>query len=110
MLKLNKFNYSLSGTLPFSDDYGSPACEQIKKGRFRFGHPSWKTVSQRAVSLIKEMLVVDPHRRPTVSEVLNSNWLKDTQMLRTANSLMKLEIMDTEEDNFLEPPNKRLRR
>ncbi|XP_075152380.1 ovarian-specific serine/threonine-protein kinase loki [Haematobia irritans] len=101
----------LSGTLPFSDDYGSPACEQIKKGHFRFNHPSWKHVSQRATSLIKNMLIVDPQRRPTIDDVLQSSWLKDTDMLRTANKLMKIEPMETEdEENFLEPPMKRSRR
>lgn len=102
---------SLSGTLPFSDDYGSPACEQIKKGHFRFNHPSWKQVSQRATSLIKNMLIVDPQRRPTIDDVLQSSWLKDADMLRTANKLMKIEPMETEdEENFLEPPMKRSKR
>ncbi|XP_013101371.1 ovarian-specific serine/threonine-protein kinase Lok isoform X2 [Stomoxys calcitrans] len=101
----------LSGTLPFSDDYGSPACEQIKRGHFRFNHPSWKQVSQRATSLIKNMLIVDPQRRPTIDDVLQSSWLKDADMLRTANKLMKIEAMETEdEENFLEPPMKRSKR
>ncbi|XP_019895238.1 ovarian-specific serine/threonine-protein kinase Lok isoform X1 [Musca domestica] len=101
----------LSGTLPFSDDYGSPASEQIKKGHFRFNHPSWKQVSQRATSLIKNMLIVDPQRRPTIDDVLQSSWLKDQEMLRTANKLMKIEPMETEdEENFLEPPMKRSKR
>ncbi|XP_073826361.1 ovarian-specific serine/threonine-protein kinase loki isoform X1 [Musca autumnalis] len=101
----------LSGTLPFSDDYGSPASEQIKKGHFRFNHPSWKQVSQRATSLIKNMLIVDPQKRPTIDDVLQSSWLKDQEMLRTANKLMKIEPMETEdEENFLEPPMKRSKR
>ncbi|KAI8118033.1 Ovarian-specific serine/threonine-protein kinase Lok [Lucilia cuprina] len=101
----------LSGTLPFSDDYGSPACDQIKKGQFRFNHPSWKQVSQRATSLIKNMLNVDPQRRPTIDDVLQSMWLKDPVMLRTANKLMNIEPMETEDqENFIEPPTKRSRR
>lgn len=110
-MNYSHFLYSLSGTLPFSDDYGSPACEQIKKGQFRFNHPSWKLVSQRATSLIKNMLIVDPERRPTIDDVLQSTWLKDPIMLRTANKLMNIEPMETEDqENFLEPPTKRSRR
>lgn len=106
------FYYSLSGTLPFADDYGTPASDQIKKGRFRFNHPSWRSVSQRAKDLISEMLVVDAKRRPTIDEVLQHSWLQDNDMKRTANHLMKIEPMETCEkaDNFLEPPKKRTRR
>ncbi|XP_054744750.1 ovarian-specific serine/threonine-protein kinase Lok [Anastrepha obliqua] len=102
----------LSGTLPFSDDYGSPVSEQIKHGRFRFNHPSWRKVSQRATTLIKEILIVDPKRRPTIDDVLKSSWLKDNEMLRKAKALMKLDVMDIAEDeeNFLQPPKKRARR
>lgn len=107
------FFFSLSGTLPFSDDYGSPASEQIKKAKFRFNHASWKTVSQRATELIRKMLVVDPSLRPTIDEVLKDNWLKDKQVLRKAKSLMKTSNdmdVDDNDENFLEPPKKRSRR
>ena len=57
------------------------------------------------------MLNVDPQRRPAIDDVLKSSWLKDTAMLRTANKLMKIEPMETEDqENFLEPPTKRSRR
>lgn len=103
---------SLSGTLPFSDDFGTPAGDQIKRGRFRFSHPTWKKVSQRAATLIKEMLVVDPKKRPIIDDVLKSSWLKDHEMLRKARVLMQLNTMDIdeEEENFLQPPKKRARR
>lgn len=57
------------------------------------------------------MLNVDPQRRPTVDDVLQSHWLKDAAMLRTAKKLMNIEPMETEDqENFLEPPSKRSRR
>ncbi|XP_032595136.1 ovarian-specific serine/threonine-protein kinase Lok isoform X1 [Drosophila grimshawi] len=101
----------LSGTLPFSDEYGSPAGEQIKKGQFRFRHPAWQSISQRAKLLIKQMLIVDPEKRPSIDAVLKCNWLRDTTILQKANRLMKLEDMEIGEDenNFLEPPTKRRR-
>ncbi|CAD6997033.1 ovarian-specific serine/threonine-protein kinase Lok [Ceratitis capitata] len=102
----------LSGTLPFSDDFGTPATEQIKQGKFRFSHPIWRKVSQRATTLIKEMLIVDPKKRPTIDDVLKSSWLKDKEMLRKAKDLMNIETMEIEEEeeNFLQPPRKRARR
>ncbi|XP_017840566.2 ovarian-specific serine/threonine-protein kinase Lok isoform X1 [Drosophila busckii] len=101
----------LSGTLPFSDEYGTPAADQIKRGSFRFRHPSWQQTSQRAKSLIKQMLIVDPTKRPSIDAVLKSNWLRDAPMLQKARKLMKLEETDQEEveNNFLEPPTKRRR-
>ncbi|XP_017081497.1 LOW QUALITY PROTEIN: ovarian-specific serine/threonine-protein kinase Lok [Drosophila eugracilis] len=101
----------LSGTLPFSDEYGTPAAQQIKKGRFAYGHSSWKGVSQRAKLLINQMLIVDPERRPSIDDVLQCSWLRDAQMLQKAKKLMKLDTMEIEEENnFLEPPTKRSRR
>ncbi|XP_030376882.1 ovarian-specific serine/threonine-protein kinase Lok isoform X2 [Scaptodrosophila lebanonensis] len=101
----------LSGTLPFSDEYGTPAAEQIKRGKYGFRHPAWQRVSQRAKSLIREMLNVDPERRPSIDAVLQNTWLRDPQMLHKAKRLMKLDDMEIEEnENFLEPPTKRSRR
>lgn len=48
----------LSGTMPFSDGYGSPACEQIKQGKFEFRSSAWNSVTNKAKSFIKRMLVV----------------------------------------------------
>ncbi|XP_017019340.1 ovarian-specific serine/threonine-protein kinase Lok isoform X2 [Drosophila kikkawai] len=101
----------LSGTLPFSDEYGSSAAEQIKKGKFAYRHPAWKGVSQRAKLLINQMLIVDPAKRPSIDDVLQCSWLRDAAMLQKAKQLMKIESMDIEEENnFLEPPTKRSRR
>lgn len=98
----------LSGTLPFSDDYGSPAAEQIKKGEFRFRHSSWEKVSKTAKSLIQEMLTVDAQERPSINYVLKHRWLKDPKVVEKAKTLMKLDIT-SDEENFLEPPTKRLK-
>ncbi|XP_015036718.1 ovarian-specific serine/threonine-protein kinase Lok isoform X1 [Drosophila persimilis] len=102
----------LSGTLPFSDEYGSPAAEQIKKGKFAYRHPAWKGISQRAKLLINQMLITDPKKRPSIDDVLQANWLRDTKVLQKAKQLMKLDSMEIDEveNNFLEPPTKRSRR
>jgi len=56
------------------------------------------------------MLIVDPERRPSIDDVLQSSWLRDAPMLQKAKRLMKLDGMEIEEENFLEPPTKRSRR
>lgn len=109
----------LSGTLPFSDEYGSAATEQIKKAKFGFRHPSWKKVSGPVKKLILEILTVDPNTRPAIDDILNSTWLRDAEVIRKAEKLMNVRLSrtkkmpnsDIENNNklFVEPPNKRQR-
>ncbi|XP_049279547.1 ovarian-specific serine/threonine-protein kinase Lok isoform X1 [Anopheles funestus] len=86
----------LSGTLPFSDDYGSPAVEQIKRANFQMRHTVWKKVSPLAKKLIYEILSVNPNSRPTIEQLLRSTWLRDPDVVRKAERLMKIPLMVTE--------------
>lgn len=80
----------LSGTLPFADDYGSPAAEQIKSGQFQFRSSNWKSVSGVAKSLIKELLTTNVYKRPTIDELLKHRWFKDTPVIEMAHTVMKI--------------------
>lgn len=82
----------LSGTLPFSDAYGSAASEQIKKGKFSFRAAVWRTVSPIAKSLIKSMLTVKATQRMSIDDVLQHKWLQDEEVLAKAEQLMKLKL------------------
>lgn len=66
----------ISGTLPFSEDYGD-IHKQIIAGTFKFIGNSWKEVSQDARRLIRQMLEVKPERRIKVGEILETNWMDD---------------------------------
>lgn len=110
----------LSGTVPFSDEYGSPATEQIKRGQFAFRHRSWRSVSSPAKKLIYDILTVDPKTRPSLDDILKSTWLRDPEVVRKAEKLMNLRLAeptkstssDIENNNeklFAEPPKKRQR-
>lgn len=110
----------LSGTLPFSDEYGSPATEQIKRAKFTFRHRSWKTVSATAKKLIYDILTVDPNSRPSIDDILNSTWMRDAEVIQKAEKLMHMRLTgtkkastsDIENNNekvFAEPPKKRQR-
>lgn len=80
----------LSGTLPFADDYGSPAAEQIKTGQFAFRSSNWKSVSSGAKLLIKELLTTNVYKRPSIDELLKHKWFKDSAVIDLAHTIMKI--------------------
>lgn len=106
----------LSGTLPFSDEYGSPATDQIKKGKFAFRSSVWRTVSSAAKKLILKMLTVNPHNRLSIDEVLSNQWLQDKDIIQKAEKLMKIQLQPVQQENiannenFLLPPAAKRRR
>lgn len=83
----------LSGTLPFANDYGSPATEQIKQGKFRFASPNWNYVSDQAKRLVCELLTKDVDKRPSIYTLLEHPWLtSDHSMIFKAHELMKIPL------------------
>lgn len=81
----------LSGTLPFANEYGSPATEQIKNGRYKFISPNWKKVSEMAKKFVCQILTIDVERRPSIDEVLQHPWLADDHAMQCrAHTLMGL--------------------
>lgn len=82
----------LSGTLPFSDEYGTPAVEQIKRGKFAMRHPAWRKVSSMAKKLIFDILNVNPTERPSIDTLLASTWLRDEEVICEAERLMQVPL------------------
>ncbi|KAI8782455.1 serine/threonine-protein kinase Chk2 [Biomphalaria glabrata] len=79
----------LSGYPPFSDERTDMELpKQIVGGHFSFPKQYWKDVSDKAIDLIKKMMVIDPKKRITFAEILNHPWLKDEEMKAKANALM----------------------
>jgi serine/threonine-protein kinase Chk2 len=111
----------LSGTLPFSNDYGSPATEQIRCGRFAFRSGVWRKVSDTARKLVVDLLQVDPDKRPSIDELIKTTWLQERAVISRAHSVMQLDENDIddvtlvsmtisdEEASPKEPPHKRPR-
>lgn len=95
----------LSGTLPFADEYGCPATEQIKKGKFSFRSSNWKMVSQTAKDLISELLTTDVGKRPSIDILLKHKWLNDPKMITTAHTIMGIpvEVKLGKDDVFARP-------
>ncbi|XP_035778101.1 ovarian-specific serine/threonine-protein kinase Lok-like isoform X1 [Anopheles albimanus] len=93
----------LSGTMPFSDDFGTPAVEQIKRGKFSFRHPVWRTVSSKAKKLIYEILNINPKERPSIDTVLASSWMRDPDVIAEAERLMECKLTTMQRPQ-MQPP------
>lgn len=63
----------LSGVPPFEEE---DLYEQILKGKYSLDEEEWATVSAAARDLVLQLLVVDPQKRPLISEVLKHRWLR----------------------------------
>lgn len=87
----------LSGTLPFADEYGSKATEQIKNGRFQFRSRNWKKVSVTTKKLVGELLTINVKERPSINQLLQHKWLADYSMISTAHKIMNLPLPQTYE-------------
>lgn len=87
----------LSGTLPFSDDYGTTAASQIMRGDFQFRSNRWERVSLEAKLLVKNILVVQPEKRPGLDQIIEFVWLRDEEMYKKAHALMGFD----DEDNTI---------
>jgi serine/threonine protein kinase len=65
----------LGGYRPFRGE-GDEVMKQIRYGEYKFHKRYWSHVSKEAKSLITQMLTVDPEKRITAEEALNSDWIK----------------------------------
>lgn len=80
----------LSGTLPFANEYGCTAFEQIKRAQFEFRSSNWRFVSEAAKGLIRELLTADVDKRPSIEELLRHPWLSDYEMKCKAHRIMNV--------------------
>ncbi|XP_053673849.1 ovarian-specific serine/threonine-protein kinase Lok-like [Anopheles nili] len=81
----------LSGLLPFAQEDGSVSEEQIMCGDFSLSQSVWASVGQTAKDLVYDILNVDPMFRPTINNLLESSWFRDSDEVNQAQSLMALE-------------------
>ncbi|KAK2880030.1 hypothetical protein FQN49_000636 [Arthroderma sp. PD_2] len=71
----------LCGFPPFSDELYDPRRfpytqrDQIKNGIFNYPSPFWDPVSDEAIQLIEQMLVVDPEKRISIDKCLKDPWV-----------------------------------
>ena len=76
----------LSGNPPFFSKDEKELKEKICKMEYNFDYPAFSKVSDDAKDLIKQIFV-DKDRRPTISDILNSNWVKENAPNASSESL-----------------------
>ncbi|XP_040475599.1 serine/threonine-protein kinase Chk2 isoform X1 [Ursus maritimus] len=79
----------LSGYPPFSEHKTQVSLkDQITSGKFNFIPEVWTEVSEKALDLVKKLLIVDPKVRFTTEEALRHPWLQDEDMKRKFQNLL----------------------
>ncbi|CAE1142002.1 RPS6KA [Acanthosepion pharaonis] len=74
----------LAGQTPYANgpnDTPSDILARIGEGKIKLTEGNWDCVSDAAKDLVQKMLHVDPHRRLTAAEVLNSKWIRERGLL-----------------------------
>ncbi|XP_045647188.1 serine/threonine-protein kinase Chk2 isoform X1 [Ursus americanus] len=86
----------LSGYPPFSEHKTQVSLkDQITSGKFNFIPEVWTEVSEKALDLVKKLLIVDPKVRFTTEEALRHPWLQDEDMKRKFQNLLFEETKST---------------
>eukprot|EP00933_Yihiella_yeosuensis_P000239 TRINITY_DN10037_c4_g1_i1.p1 TRINITY_DN10037_c4_g1~~TRINITY_DN10037_c4_g1_i1.p1 ORF type:complete len:486 (+),score=108.29 TRINITY_DN10037_c4_g1_i1:89-1546(+) len=68
----------LCGYPPFYGDSDNEILKMVKKGDYKFISPDWDGISDGAGSakdLIRQMLTLDPTKRPSAAELLSHPWI-----------------------------------
>ncbi|XP_066871977.1 serine/threonine-protein kinase Chk2 isoform X2 [Kogia breviceps] len=79
----------LSGYPPFSEHKTHVSLkDQITSGKYNFIPEVWAEVSEKALDLVKKLLIVDPKARFTTEEALRHPWLQDEDMKRKFKTLL----------------------
>ncbi|XP_067556468.1 serine/threonine-protein kinase Chk2 isoform X2 [Pseudorca crassidens] len=79
----------LSGYPPFSEHKTHVSLkDQITSGKCNFIPEVWSEVSEKALDLVKKLLIVDPKARFTTEEALRHPWLQDEDMKRKFKNLL----------------------
>nr|XP_020025086.1 serine/threonine-protein kinase Chk2 isoform X2 [Castor canadensis] len=101
----------LSGYPPFSEHKTQVSLkDQITSGKYTFIPEVWAEVSEKALDLVKKLLVVDPKARLTTEEALSHPWLQDEDMKKKFEDLLAKENKPMAlPQGPAQPPSKRKR-
>lgn len=95
----------LAGGYPFSDSNMRNLFKKICAADYKFDREQWTEVSEEAKSLISKILVINPKKRLTLTQILNDPWMvradhelalralgTSHQRLRSFNAARKLKV------------------
>ena len=66
----------LSGEPPFPGNSDSEILAKVKRGKYSFNRPVWKTRSKTVQNFISKMMAFDPNERLTAAQALESEWIQ----------------------------------
>ena len=66
----------LCGYPPFYEQNNAALFRQIKSGSFDYPAAQWESISQSAKDLIDAMIIVDPAKRWSTKQILESPWMQ----------------------------------
>jgi calcium-dependent protein kinase len=76
----------LCGNPPFFSDDEEELAEKICSMKYNFNYPEFDKVSKEAKDIIKSILV-EPKKRPSASDILNTPWIKENAPNSSGESL-----------------------
>ncbi|CAG2053481.1 unnamed protein product [Timema podura] len=80
---------SLAGYFPFQESDNLRLINEIVHGLYSFNQKPWTKVSEDAKNLIQKMMTLDPEKRLSINQVLNHQWLKDKDLKKEVENLLK---------------------
>lgn len=87
MITLLKVHFSFS-----YQEFCFPSFLFTDSGVFDPGHfllkKKWDSVSAEGLALVKKMLEVDPKKRPTLEDILEDPWMKDSQVVNRVKEIV----------------------
>ena len=83
----------LSGLMPFSGTTKAALAVQMERP-LAFAGPRWARVSDDAKAFVRNLLSVEPSRRPTAEEALGDSWLLSHRTIPATPSLSQLLDLD----------------
>mmetsp|Transcript_4433 Transcript_4433/g.6587 ORF Transcript_4433/g.6587 Transcript_4433/m.6587 type:complete len:153 (-) Transcript_4433:189-647(-) len=81
----------LVGYPPFMEEKQSDLFRKIRTGDYEFYEDDWDKISDEAIDLIKQLLVLDPTHRLTADEALQSPWFEECD----TNTLSNKDLADS---------------
>nr|CAD7442478.1 unnamed protein product [Timema bartmani] len=91
---------SLAGYFPFQDSDNLRLINEIVHGLYSFNQKPWTKVSEDAKNLIQKMMTLDPEKRLSINQVLNHQWLKDKNLKKEVENLLKKHKHDYNQKKF----------
>ncbi|KAK9838397.1 hypothetical protein WJX84_009183 [Apatococcus fuscideae] len=71
----------LCGYAPFGGNSDQTILAKVRKGQFSMAGHEWTSISSEAKQCLKRMLVVDPTKRITAAELMESPWFRHADRL-----------------------------